>query len=131
MNENLVSADRWVDPILQSARRVHTTLGPGFIENIYSRALIAELKSEEFRVEREKLIKIWYKSSLVGKHCLDLVVNDALILELKASRSIIPVHKAQMQSYLHASHYKLGLILNFGTPALDYALMRRSDPGRT
>ena len=125
VNESAGTADRWADNVLESARRVHKTLGPGFIESVYSRALVAELKSAEFRVEREKLIKIWYGSLLVGKHCLDLVVNDAIVLELKASRAIIPVHRAQMQSYLHASHYTLGLILNFGTPTLDHVLMRR------
>jgi GxxExxY protein len=99
VNGNIGTVDHWIGRILESAGRVHTTLGPGFIESVYSRALVAELKCEEFRVEREKLIKIWYGSLLVGKHCLDLVVNDAIVLELKASRSIIPVHRAQMQSY--------------------------------
>lgn len=104
---------------------MHSALGPGFIESIYSRALVVELRSQEFRVEREKLIKIWYGSQLVGKHCLDIVVNDAVIVELKASRGIVQVHTAQMQSYLHASHYSLGLILNFGMPELEYELIRQ------
>jgi GxxExxY protein len=119
----LEAADQWVQRVVDSARRVHGILGPGFIESIYSRALVIELKSDEFRVEREKLIKIWYGSLLIGKHCLDLVVNDTIILELKASRSIIPVHQAQMQSYLQASQYRLGLILNFGSPTLDYVII--------
>ena len=120
------STDQLVHRIVQSARSVHTTLGPGFIESIYSRALAAELKNEEFRVEREKLIKIWYRSLLVGKHCLDIVVNDAVILELKASRGIVPAHTAQMKSYLHASHFSLGLILNFGLPELEFELIREA-----
>lgn len=119
------SGDQLVQRIVQCGRRVHSALGPGFIESIYSRALVVELRSQGFRVEREKLIKIWYGSQLVGKHCLDIVVNDTVILELKASRGIVQVHTAQTQSYLHASHYSLGLILNFGMPELEYELIRQ------
>ena len=105
------------------ARCVHAELGPGFVESIYSRALVAELRTHGFQVEREKLIKIWYGASLVGKHRLDIVVDWAVIVELKAGRGIIKVHTAQMNSYLHATTYPLGLILNFGMPELEYELI--------
>ena len=121
------AGDQLVQRIIRAARRVHTALGPGFIENIYNRALAAELKVEQFRIEREKLIKIWYGSQLVGKHCLDIVVNDTVILELKASRGIVQVHTAQMKSYLHASHYSFGLILNFGMPELEWELIKQPE----
>lgn len=97
------------------------------MESIYGRALIAELKSSGLSVEREKLIKIWYASSVVGKHQLDLVVDNAVIVELKASRGIIRVHIAQMNSYLHATSYPLGIILNFGMPELEYELITSSE----
>lgn len=119
------SNDHLVHRILQAARKVHSALGPGFVETIYSRAMVAELKDGGFRIEREKLIKIWYGSQLVGKHYLDVVVDDEIILELKAGRGIIPVYAAQMKSYLHATRYPLGLILNFGMPELEWELITK------
>ena len=110
--------------ILQAARAAHSALGPGFIESVYGRALAAELKGYGFQVERERTIKIWYGSCLAGKHRLDLVVDNSVIIELKASRCIIPVHVAQMNSYIHASNYALGLVLNFGTTELQWEVVR-------
>ena len=69
------SSERVVHRIVEAARRVHGELGPGFIESIYGRALITELKNTGLHVEREKLIKIWYASSVVRQHRLDLVVD--------------------------------------------------------
>jgi GxxExxY protein len=121
------SDDGLLCDILQAARNVHGTLGPGFIESIYGRALTLELKKRGFQVDREKSIKIWYGPSLVGKHRLDLVVDGSVIIELKATRAIIPVHIAQMHSYLHASTFRFGLLLNFGTTELQWETVRASD----
>ena len=118
------SCERLVFRIVEAARAVHLALGPGFIESIYSRALIAELKNNGFQVEREKVIKIWYASSVVGKHLLDLVVDGTVIVELKANRGIVQVHMAQMNSYLHATNYPIGVILNFGMPELEFELIQ-------
>jgi len=109
--------------IVEAARTVHRTLGPGFLESIYSKALVSELKSCGFPIEREKQIKVWYGTQLVGKHRLDLVVDGKIILELKANRGIVGVHLAQLRSYLHASGLPLGLILNFGMPQLEWELV--------
>ena len=109
--------------IVQLARKVHLELGPGYVESVYVRALISELKSNGFRIEREKLIKIWYGSQLVGRHRLDLLVNSEIIIELKANRGILPLHLAQIRSYLHATEYPLGLILNFGATALEWEVV--------
>jgi GxxExxY protein len=119
--------DELVYAILRAARAVHTALGPGFTESIYTRALVAELKSNQFQVDREKLIRIWYGPLMVGKHRLDLVVEGYVILELKASRSLIPLNVAQVNSYLHATDYRLGLLLNFGTTELQWEVVRRPD----
>jgi len=112
--------------ILDAARGVHAALGPGFVESIYGRALTAELKNNAFHVDREKPIKIWYGPYLVGKHRLDLVVDHSVIVELKANRGIIPIHIAQMNSYLHASNFPVGLLLNFGTTELQWEIIRLS-----
>jgi GxxExxY protein len=118
------SLDRLVYRILESARLVHSGLGPGFLESVYVRALVGELKNRGFQVDREKVIKIWYGDRVVGKHRLDLLVDGAIIVELKANRGIIPIHIAQLNSYLHASTYPLGLILNFGVTELQWELIR-------
>lgn len=121
------SCERLVFRIVEAARAVHLALGPGFIESIYSRALIAELKNNGFQVEREKAIKVWYASSVVGKHLLDLVVDGTVIVELKANRGIVQVHMAQMNSYLHATDYPIGVVLNFGMPELEFELIHRPE----
>src|SRR5881409_1754982 len=113
-----------IQEILKAAQSVHSKLGCGFIENVYSRALIIELKNTDFRIEREKLIKIWYGSKIVDKHLLDLVINETVIIELKAARGIMPVHAAQMKSYLHATGYPLGIVLNFGMPEIQWELLQ-------
>jgi len=111
--------------ILEAARQVHGSLGPGFLESIYGRALLVELKNYEMRVEVEKPIKVWYGPHLVGRHRLDLVVDGMVIVELKANRGIVAVHLAQMNSYLHATRYAAGLILNFGMPQPEWDIVRR------
>jgi len=115
---------RLVRRILNAAQSVHSALGCGFIESVYARALLVELKKTDLRIEREKLIKIWYGSHIVGKHFLDLVVGETVLIELKAARAIVPVHAAQMKSYLHATGYSTGLILNFGMPELQWELLQ-------
>ena len=117
------SDERLVYQIIDAARTVHSALGPGFLESIYGRALVAELKTKGFQVEREKLIKIWYATSVVGKHRLDLVVGNAVVVELKANRGIVRVHTEQMNSYLHATNYPFGVILNFGMPELEWEMI--------
>ena len=114
--------------IVEAARAVHRTLGPGFLESIYSRALVSELKNRGVPIEREKQIKIWYGTQLVGKHRLDLVVDATVIVELKANRGIVGAHIAQLRSYLQASGKPYGLILNFGMPELEWELVL---PGST
>jgi len=109
--------------IIEAARLVHQTLGPGFLESIYGRALASELRNRGVPIEREKQIKIWYGTQLVGKHRLDLVVDAAIIVELKANRGIVGAHLAQLRSYLQASGHPYGLILNFGMPALEWELV--------
>ena len=125
------SGDQLVHRILECARLVHAALGPGFIESIYVRALVVELTNNGCQVDREKAIKIWYGSRLVGKHRLDLLVDASVIVELKANRGIIPVHIAQLNSYLHASSYPFGLILNFGTTELQWELIRSNNSSQT
>ena len=123
----VVKDEHLINDILEAALAVHSCLGCGFMESIYGRALATELRKRDLRIEREKLIKIWYGSHVVGKHLLDLVVNETVIVELKAARGIIPVHTAQLRSYLHATGYLAGVILNFGRPELQWERLQNTD----
>ena len=78
-------------------------------------------------IQREKQIKIWYGTQLVGKHQLDLVVDGSIVVELKANRGIVGAHLAQVRSYLQASGHPYGLILNFGMPELEWELVVPAD----
>ena len=112
--------------IIAACRAVHAALGPGFVEAIYHKALGLELKLRDLTVEREKLVRIFYGGCIVGRHYLDLVVESRAILELKATRAIIPVFEAQMHSYLTASEYGLGLIVNFGGAELEWSRSQKT-----
>src|SRR5437764_1220222 len=115
--------------VIQGARAVHEALGPGFVESVY-KAFALELRTRGLIVEREKLIRIVYPSSVVGRHYLDLVVECRAVLELKSTRAIIPVYEAQMRSYLAATEYPFGLIINFGTTELEWKTVPQSKRAR-
>ena len=111
--------------IVHAARAVHTTLGPGFVEPVYSKAFGFELHSRGLLVQREKLIRIFYGANVVGRHYLDPIVDNRVIIELKAARTINPLHEAQMRSYLTATQYLWGLIINFGNVELEWKQILR------
>lgn len=94
---------------------MHSELGPGFMENVYHSALEIALKQEGLTYQTEKSFTVSYQDEEVGKFRLDLVVEDRVIVELKALTGDIPtVFELQVLSYLKASGYKIGLLINFG-----------------
>ncbi len=93
---------------------VYNALGYGFLEKVYENALAIELHRRGFNVAQQKAIRVHYRNQLVGKYFADLVVNDLIILELKAARALAPEHEAQLLNYLKATPYEVGLLLNFG-----------------
>ena len=114
------SDERVAFEIVQAPRTVHEALGPGFVEAVYNRAFAVELRNQNLIVEREKLIRVVYGSCVVGRHYLGLVVEGRAIVELKATRAIIPVYEAQMRSYIAATKHAFGLIINFGSLELEW-----------
>ncbi len=102
------------DQIIKTFYDVYNELGFGFQEKVYQNALYIELKSRGFRVEAQKQIKVYFKDCLVGEYFADLMINDTIILELKAVEFILEVHEAQLFSYLKATSVELGFLLNFG-----------------
>lgn len=99
--------------------KVHKVLGPGFIEKIYSKALAYELGKSAIKFTRETTIRVKYEDVLLGEQRLDFLVEDELIMEIKAVFEINDFHMAQMLSYLKAANKKLGLILNFAKTTLE------------
>ncbi len=109
--------------IIGTAQEVHRTLGPGFEEVIYQRALALELPAHELEFSREVWIDVCYKGANVGKKRVDFVIGTSalalsVMLEIKAKAAIEDVHVVQALSYLKASGYTIGLLLNFGAPTL-------------
>ena len=102
------------DRIIQAFYNVYNELGYGFLESVYQNALYFELKNLGLEVEAQKIIDVYYKTLLVGKYKVDLVVNDLIILELKAVDYLVQEHENQLINYLKATDKEVGLLLNFG-----------------
>jgi GxxExxY protein len=105
--------------IIRIAIEVHKELGPGFLENIYEEALKVALSEHKFHYDAQKEIKIKYSGVEVGSHRLDLIIENKIIIELKAVKELIDIHFAQLRSYLKATGLKVGLLLNFAKPTLE------------
>jgi GxxExxY protein len=103
-----------------AAMEVHRVLGPGFLEVLYRRALLYELILRGIKVEEEKLLPVSYKGRLVGEYRADLVIENQVILELKAVAALNNTHQAQAINYLTATGLRLALILNFGAQSLQH-----------
>ncbi len=106
--------------IMSAIFEVHKTLGPGFVESIYEKALIEEFAKEGIKVETQKVIDVIYKEKKIGKHRLDLIVEDKIVIELKSVERFAPHHTAQLLSYLKASGYRLGILVNFSKAKVEY-----------
>ena len=102
------------DKIIQAFYCVYNELGFGFLENVYQNAIYFELQNRGFKVEPQKAIDVYYQTHLVGKYKADLVVNDLIILELKAVECLVEEHELQLINYLKATDKEVGLLLNFG-----------------
>lgn len=105
--------------IMKAAYEVHNLLGPGFLESIYEAAMTKELSSQGLHVENQVRIPVFYKGQPIGEHILDIVVNNKVIIELKAATEIIPIHKQQAISYLKASGLPLAIVINFGAKRVE------------
>lgn len=93
-------------------------MGCGFLEKVYENALTHDLRKSSLSVEQQKPIQVVYDGIVVGDYFADILVESAVILELKATKVIDGIHEAQLLNYLKATGLNLGLILNFGSPKL-------------
>ena len=95
---------------------VNQVLGEGFLEKVYENALLVELRRKGLRAENQVPVEVSYKGNLVGSYYADIIVEDTVLLELKAIDQVQNVHKAQMINYMKATGIKVGLLVNFKQP---------------
>ena len=103
--------------IIRIFYEVYNELGYGFLERVYQNALFYELKMNGFDVKAQHMIKVFYKEVEVGEYICDILVNDLIILELKAQEQLVEANEFQLINYLKATNYEVGLLLNFGKRA--------------
>jgi len=113
------------DGIISAAIAVHRELGPGFIESVYEQALAVEFALKGIAFVRQKPIPLFYRDHQIGEHRLDFLVEDKIVVELKAIDSLEKIHFAIVRSYLKASGLADGLILNFSSMPLTVKRVRR------
>jgi GxxExxY protein len=104
--------------ILEAAVTVHKTLGPGFLESVYQKAMEIALRHRDIPFDCQKDVAIFFEDEPVGLHRLDLVVSNEIIVELKAVKAFEDIHYAQVKSYLKATSLHVGLLLNFNAVTL-------------
>ncbi len=123
MDDNILSGK-----VIGAAIEVHKTLGPGLLESVYQRCLLYELARMGLSVQKEALLPVRYKELLFSDaYRMDLLIEDCLIVELKAVEKIQPVHSAQLLSYLKLSGIELGLLINFNVAKLADGVKRISN----
>jgi GxxExxY protein len=113
MNEDYRHSDL-TGEIINRFYKVYNTLGYGFLEKVYEKALKYELEKAGLFVERQKPINVFYETELVGEYFADLLVENKIIIEIKASEAICEEHENQLINYLKATEVEVGLLLNFG-----------------
>ena len=113
------------EKVIGCAMKVHRQLGPGFLESVYRNALAFELRRAGLEVEMDKHITVKYDHVIVGDFIADLVVNEALICELKAVTALSKADEVQLVNYLKATNHDFGLLLNFGTISLQFKRKHR------
>lgn len=113
--------------IIAAAIEVHRVLGPGLLESAYEECLCHEFELREINYERQKLLPVQYKGKTLDcGYRLDILVQGMIILELKCVEKLLPIHEAQLLTYLRLSGSKTGLLINFTTPLLKDGIKRLS-----
>ena len=102
------------EKIMKAAYTVHNILGVGFLEKVYQNALLIELRKMGLKALKEKPITIYYDNKIVGEYIADIIVEDKVILELKANKEFAEIHEVQLINYLKATGIETGLLVNFG-----------------
>jgi GxxExxY protein len=110
--------------IVGCAIEVHRHLGPGLLESVYEAALGVELALRKLPFRRQVRLPLQYKSHLISEHRVDLIVDEAVVVEVKAVQRLEPIHIAQLLTYLRVSGVRVGLILNFNSAVMKHGIRR-------
>lgn len=106
---------------------ISNTLGSGFLEKVYENALAHDLRKLQIKVEAQKPLHVIYDNVVVGEYFADLLLEDSLVVELKACNGLSDIHKAQCLNYLHATKLPLCLLINFGRPRVEVKRIYQSE----
>lgn len=110
--------------IVGCAIEVHRTLGPGLLESVYEAALVIEFELHGLSFHRQCGLPLYYKGHLVSEHRPDLIVEDAVIVEVKSVKHLEPIHIAQVLTYLRVTGHRVGLLLNFNSAVMKQGIRR-------
>lgn len=111
--------------ILEACFEVSNELGAGFLESVYEKALLIALKEKGLNVKSQYPLNVKFRGVVVGEYFADILVENSVILELKAVTKLAPEHKAQVINYLKATGVEVGLLINFGNPKLEYRRLHK------
>ena len=112
--------------IIGAAIAVHKEFGPGLLESVYEVCLMQEMEENGLKVASQVELPLWYKGKLTDKKFrIDLLVEDEIVVELKAVDSLLPIHEAQLLTYMKLTNKHLGLLINFNVPLLKDGIIRR------
>lgn len=112
--------------VVQASYEVHKELGPGLLESVYEVCLVEELKNLNLKVERQVKLPINFKGKVLEKEfIIDLLVEDCIIIELKAVEILLPVHEVQLVTYMKLADIKLGYLINFNVPLIKQGIKRK------
>lgn len=119
------ATERTATQIVDAAFAVHNTLGPGLLENVYEACLVHELRKRKLSVEQQVVLPVFYDDQRLDAGMrLDLMVGDTVVVELKAVERLLPVHKAQVLTYLKLTRCRIGLLINFNVPLIKRGINR-------
>jgi GxxExxY protein len=122
---DIADVNEVTEKIIGAAIEVHRHLGPGLLESAYEECLCYELDQAGLRFERQVHLPVYYKGlELQGAYRMDVVVEDAVVVEIKATEQMIPLYAAQVLTYLKSAHKAVGLLINFNVPVLKDGLKR-------
>jgi GxxExxY protein len=120
-----LDANQLTGEIIGAAIEVHRCMGPGLLESTYEECLVSELTGRNLQVSRQLELPIHYKGKrLNAGYCIDLLVSDQVIVELKSVRRLEPIHEAQLLTYLKLAAKRYGLLLNFNVPVMKQGVRR-------
>lgn len=119
MNADEDRLNEITEAIIGAAFALSNTLGSGFLEKVYENALALELRLLGLNTVQQAPIEVLYRQECVGEYFADLLVENSMIVELKAIQKLDPTHMAQVMNYLNATGFKIGLLVNFGQPRVE------------